>query len=141
MKLLVSEGGSNHLSSVNPDFATINDVQHPLPIALDASKIVPLHYSFVDFSLEKLKDTINLISNTKISAFDFLDSDDEEAPFNNPFEVIIVGCGEKQRFPDKRFIISSRNMPLEFMTTDAAARTFNILNSEDRKVLALLFKN
>jgi uncharacterized protein len=53
-------------------------------------------------------------------------------------QVIIVGTGENQFFPDPRtYLATSRlGFGIEFMDTGAACRTYNILVSEGRKVVA-----
>ncbi|BBP45928.1 hypothetical protein THMIRHAS_13010 [Thiosulfatimonas sediminis] len=57
-------------------------------------------------------------------------------------EVIILGTGEKQVFPDIRFFsyCACHGIGLEVMANDAACRTYNVLTTEDRDVvLALIF--
>lgn len=56
-------------------------------------------------------------------------------------EVIILGTGDKQVFPDPTFFAycASKGVGLEVMANDAACRTYNVLTSEDREVaLALI---
>lgn len=55
-------------------------------------------------------------------------------------DIVIIGTGEKSIFPhDKHLRIFLENkIPYEFMATDAACRTFNVLISESRNVLAVL---
>lgn len=52
-----------------------------------------------------------------------------------PHDVLILGTGEKQIWPDAKTRAQS---PMEVMTTPAACRTYNALISEGRDVLALL---
>ena len=56
-------------------------------------------------------------------------------------DVIILGTGEKQEFPNRSIIkfFAQQQIGLEVMDTAAACRTFNILLSEDRNVVAGLF--
>lgn len=53
-------------------------------------------------------------------------------------EVVLIGTGEKQVFPDSKIFASlyNKNIGIEIMNTAAACRTFNILASEGRKVTA-----
>ena len=53
-------------------------------------------------------------------------------------EVIVIGSGESQGFPPPRTMAAclSRGIGLEAMTNAAAARTFNVLASEGRRVVA-----
>ncbi|MGY1425416.1 Mth938-like domain-containing protein [Lysobacter sp. A289] len=53
-------------------------------------------------------------------------------------EVILLGTGEQQVFPSAatRAACLARGVGMEVMTNAAAARTFNVLASEGRKVVA-----
>jgi uncharacterized protein len=55
-------------------------------------------------------------------------------------EIIILGTGEVQQFPDTAVLgaILARGIGVEVMTTGAACRTYNVLAGEDRKVAAAL---
>ena len=55
-------------------------------------------------------------------------------------DVIILGTGETQRFPDHSISHSLLNqgIGLEVMDTGAACRTYNVLASEGRAVAAAL---
>jgi uncharacterized protein len=55
-------------------------------------------------------------------------------------EIVLLGSGTKQRFPDRTIMAAmlSRRIGFEVMDTAAACRTFNILVSEDRRVVAAL---
>lgn len=55
-------------------------------------------------------------------------------------EVVVIGCGTRPTFPDVQIqrAFLSRGIGLESMTLNAAARTFNILMSENRRALAAL---
>ena len=52
-------------------------------------------------------------------------------------ELILVGTGTHQQFPNPQQISSER--AIEFMDTGSACRVFNILTAENRLVLAALF--
>lgn len=53
-------------------------------------------------------------------------------------EVIVLGTGAVQAFPPPEVLAAclSRGVGLEAMTNAAAARTFNVLASEERRVVA-----
>jgi uncharacterized protein len=53
-------------------------------------------------------------------------------------EVVVLGTGDRLTFPAAELaaVIQTRGIGLEVMATDAACRTFNILLSEDRRVVA-----
>ena len=53
-------------------------------------------------------------------------------------ELIVLGCGDAQAFPppEVQAACLSNGVGLESMTNAAAARTFNVLASEGRRVVA-----
>ena len=55
-------------------------------------------------------------------------------------EIIVLGTGSRQRFPAPELLASvyARGVGCEVMDTGAACRTYNVLVSEDRKVVAAL---
>jgi uncharacterized protein len=55
-------------------------------------------------------------------------------------ELVLIGTGARQAFltPRQMMFFYSRNVGVEVMTTDAACRTFNVLVSESRNVVAAL---
>lgn len=55
-------------------------------------------------------------------------------------EVVLLGTGSRQRFAHPRLYacLSAARIGLEMMDTGAACRTYNILMSEGRQVLAAL---
>ena len=55
-------------------------------------------------------------------------------------ELVILGCGERQQFLPSSWLqpLMARRIGLETMDTAAACRTYNILASEGRKVMAVL---
>ncbi len=57
-------------------------------------------------------------------------------------ELVLLGTGQKQRFPNPKLIAALTNsrIGVEVMTTGAACRTFNILVAEGRQCVALLLK-
>lgn len=56
-------------------------------------------------------------------------------------EIIVLGTGATNIFPPRElvFAMARRGIGLEAMDTRAAARTFNVLVGEDRKVAAVLY--
>lgn len=55
-------------------------------------------------------------------------------------EIVLLGTGARQVFlhPERLMLFYRRNIGVEVMSTDAACRTFNVLVSESRKVVAAL---
>ncbi len=59
-------------------------------------------------------------------------------------EVVILGTGQRQRFPHPRLTagLAARRVGVEAMDNKAACRTYNILMAEGRRVaLALIIEN
>ena len=89
---------------------------------------------------------IALTSETVLDAWpggavaDLSDSDFEPLLENNP-ELVILGTGTSNQFPPRElvFAFARRGIGLEVMDTAAAARTFNVLASEGRKLAAVLY--
>jgi uncharacterized protein len=56
-------------------------------------------------------------------------------------QIILLGTGEEIIFPDLELTaaLAARGIGLEVMSTRAACRTFNVLVSEERRVVAALF--
>ena len=56
-------------------------------------------------------------------------------------EVILLGTGASNVFPPRELVFSMarRNVGFEVMDSAAAARTYNVLASEGRRVAALLY--
>ena len=59
-----------------------------------------------------------------------------------PYELVILGTGNLQVFPDNQWLVPfiAKGLPLEIMSTPAACRTYNIVASEGRTVLAALWQ-
>ena len=55
-------------------------------------------------------------------------------------EVLLLGCGARQRFlsADLRRLLAQRGLNVELMNTGAACRTYNILLGDERNVAAAL---
>ncbi|WP_454831716.1 Mth938-like domain-containing protein [Pseudoxanthomonas wuyuanensis] len=79
-----------------------------------------------------------LIENWTPTDVAALAPEDMEALLAMQPEVILLGTGERQRFPAATVMAAclKRGVGLEAMTNAAAARTFNVLAGEARKVVA-----
>ena len=53
-------------------------------------------------------------------------------------EVLLIGTGKVRNIPNSSIKSYLMEQNVEFMTTDAACRTYNVLVSEDRFVVAYL---
>ena len=56
-------------------------------------------------------------------------------------EIVLIGTGERAHLPDVELMdaLAERGIGLEFLTTPAACRTYNVLVHEQRRVVAVLF--
>jgi uncharacterized protein len=75
-----------------------------------------------------------------VQSFEALEAADFEALLERSPEVVLLGTGERQRFPHPRLsaALAAAGVGLDAMTTHAACRTYNILAAEGRRVLAVL---
>jgi uncharacterized protein len=73
-------------------------------------------------------------------SFPDLKSEDFQWIADQQPEIFILGTGEKQIFPSGHLfdLLADKNIGVEVMNTAAACRTFNVLASEGRKVIAAL---
>lgn len=55
-------------------------------------------------------------------------------------EIVVLGSGTRQQFPEPQLLakLLSKGVGCEVMDTGAACRTYNVLASEDRRVVAAL---
>ena len=69
-----------------------------------------------------------------------LEVSDFESAFEGNTEVILLGTGRKQVFPDTHLVtkILKRGVGIEVMDSKSACRSFNLLVSEYRRPLAML---
>ncbi len=87
-----------------------------------------------------------LILNNQISKFIITDNsqlrlDDIEKIIIKEPEIIIIGTGMISVLPNKEIIniCHSKNIGIEFMKTESACKTFNLLIAEERKVAGIFF--
>jgi len=83
----------------------------------------------------------DLISDWAPQQFEELKTEHLDAFYQLDAEVILLGTGEIQRFPEKEILrrFALEQIGFEIMDTQAACRTFNILMAEGRNVVAGLF--
>lgn len=77
-----------------------------------------------------------------VEGFDTLRADDFAPVAALAPEVVLVGTGARQRFvsPALTAALARAGVGVECMTTDAACRTYNILMSEGRRVVAAILQ-
>ena len=112
-------GDHNFIRSTGPEGITVTETLYRDSLVLSADDLLadwPVH-SMADLDEERIRPVIEM----------------------NP-EVVILGTGREQAFPPPRLAMKfyEKGIGLEAMTTEAACRTFNVLVSENRKVVAAL---
>ena len=82
-----------------------------------------------------------LITDWPPARFEALMPEHSEAILDLNPEVVLLGTGERQRFPPAaiRTVFAARGVGLEVMDLGAACRTYNILVQEERQAVAALF--
>ena len=82
-----------------------------------------------------------LITDWPPTRFEALLPEHLQAVFELKPEVVLLGTGERQRFPPAgiRAAFAARGVGLEVMDLGAACRTYNILVQEERRAVAALF--
>ncbi len=89
----------------------------------------------IDSSIFLFQDFVKQVSANSIDDLSFND-------FNNlsDIDILIICTGEKSNFLDSDLEknLKSKNVKIEYMNSGAAARTYNVLVSEERKVAGLI---
>lgn len=82
-----------------------------------------------------------LIVEWRPQRIDELTAEDLDPIFALEPEIVVLGTGSRQKFPASALLarMLSRGIGCEVMDTGAACRTYNVLVSEDRRVVAALF--
>jgi uncharacterized protein len=85
--------------------------------------------------------TQEVIDRWKSVAIADLVASDFDILLDDSPELVIVGTGATGQFPPREltFAFARRGVGLEVMDTAAAARTFNVLAGEGRRVAAVLY--
>lgn len=81
-----------------------------------------------------------IVPDWNVETVDDINEESLQAVFDLQPEVILIGTGNTQVFlpPATQVHFFRRGVGFEVMTTDAACRTFNVLVSEGRQVVAAL---
>jgi len=108
----------NVITAYGEDYVAVNGARHQSSLVVLPEKLV----SWGAESFEKLR------------------GEDFEALKALQAEIILLGTGPRQRFPDPRLTapLAAAGIGVEVMDLKAACRTFNILAAEERKVAAAL---
>ncbi|MEZ2721748.1 Mth938-like domain-containing protein [Paenalcaligenes hominis] len=131
----------NTVTAYGDDYIEINKTRHTQSIYFTPQgQIHDLGIqSPSDFTTELLQ-KITGLEPVKADAMAFLDN--SGPAFHNPeqIEVLLIGTGLHQQFlpPQLTHILLMARIGVEVMDSQAAARTYNILMSEGRRVVAAL---
>lgn len=120
MELTEHTGGDHHqIRGIEPERVFVTDQWY------SASLVVGAHYIDPDWPVSRLDD---------------LDRERVAPLVDLGPELVIVGVGQRQQFLPQAIQMAfiRRGIGIECMTLDAAARTFNVLMSENRRALAAL---
>jgi uncharacterized protein len=81
-----------------------------------------------------------LITDWRPQNFDQLSATDFHILQELKPEIVLLGTGERHRFPHPRLLrpMLERNLGVEVMATAAACRTYNVIVAEGRRVAAAL---
>lgn len=81
-----------------------------------------------------------LVTDWRPQTLGELTVDDLDAVLALDPELVVLGSGSRQKFPSTQLLakLLSRGIGCEVMDTGAACRTYNVLASEDRRVVAAL---
>ena len=110
------------ISAYSPDSVTINETVYRQNLILSADEIT---------------------CPWDVPSLDQLSPENLESVLARSPEVVLLGTGETQQFPDPKIfaLFGQRGIGLEVMDNGALCRTFNILVAEDRAVIAAIFIN
>jgi uncharacterized protein len=112
----------NTVTAYGPGFVEINQVRHHGSLVLAPDQPV---------------------SGWSAASFDALRAEDFEPLLSLRPEVVLLGTGDRQRFPHPRLTrkLADAKIGVEVMNTAAACRTYNILMSEGRRVVAAFLQD
>lgn len=131
----------NTVTAYGQDFIEINRIsyQHAVYFAPEGEI---KHWSVKtvsDITASRLSEVAGL-NNQKVDPMAFLDNDTAPQKPQDAPEVVLVGTGLKQQFLPSQATqaLHKLGIGVETMSTQAAARTYNILMAEGRRVIAAL---
>ncbi len=132
----------NTVTAYGADFIDINEVRFGTAIVFGPTgEIRPWPASAAaDISTDLLLQACNMRVQRQ-DPLAFLDADDNNPVLDpNRPEILLVGTGQKQVFLSQEILrpLLRAGVGVECMSTQAAARTYNILMAEGRQVIAAL---
>ena len=131
----------NTVTAYGDDYIEINKTRHTQSIYFSPEG--EIHDLGVQNPTDFTTELLQKITGLHVAQSDAMAFLDNTAPvYENPdqIEVLLIGTGAKQQFLHPRlthFLLTAR-VGVEVMDSQAAARTYNILMSEGRHVIAAL---
>ena len=120
MKLSLEQAGSRCIfTGYGEGYVAVNGVRHDSPVVV----------------------AVDTVQAWDVAAFDDLAARHLENLLALSPEIVLLGTGLRQRFPAPALVqpLAAARVGFEVMDTRAACRTFNVLSSEGRRVLAAVF--
>lgn len=134
----------NTVTAYGPDYIQINEVdyRHAVHFGPEGAVTQWQVQRVAEITTDALRTAAGLEPDPGASPLDFLDDGPRERPANAP-EVMLVGTGLRQHLLPMAVQkpLLKMGIGIEAMTTEAAARTYNILMAEGRRVVAALLPN
>jgi uncharacterized protein len=133
----------NTVTAYGPDYIEINEVAYRHAVYFGPEG--EIHAWDIDTSADidrKVLQKIVGLATTTADPMDFLNGAAPKKPKDAP-EILLIGTGLKHRLLPAAVTqpLLSLGIGVESMTTEAAARTYNILMTEGRRVVAALLPN
>jgi uncharacterized protein len=115
------------------------EIPATLVIRSVSSRSIRIGDTRYEYTIALTSDTV--IDDWPVDCVADLTEGDFAALLDTEPEVIILGTGATNIFPprDLVFALARRGVGFEVMGTPAAARTFNVLAGENRRVVAVLY--
>lgn len=131
----------NTVTAYGTDYIEINEIsyQHAVYFAAEGDIHEWNVQQVADITAQSLREITGL-AQAKRDPMAFLDGDASVQKPKDAPEVVLVGTGERQHLLPAHVTspLLSMGIGIEAMSTQAAARTYNILISEGRRVIAAL---
>lgn len=143
MELQEQKGSSaNTVTAYGDDYIEINEEKHTQSVFFRPEGDVKTWsiQSIQDISLAALVEAAALVEEAA-DPFALLDGNQSGPRYSNKPELIVIGTGRQQHFLPPAILkpLLANGIGVECMNTQAAARTYNILMSENRDVVAAFF--
>jgi len=119
MKFHLNTTVGNVFTGYGPGYVEINRQRHQSNLLVTADEVIP---------------------DWVVDGFDGLAREDFARLLELQPEIVVLGTGNKIRFPHPRLTqdLTAARIGVDVMDVYAACRTFNVLTAEGRKVLAAL---